>query len=46
MVTKTVKSAVRRIRQADPELGRHLGLSIRTGYFCTYIPRDPISWQL
>jgi tetratricopeptide (TPR) repeat protein len=46
MVTKTVKSAVRRIRQADPELGRHLGLSIRTGYFCTYIPRDPINWQL
>jgi tetratricopeptide (TPR) repeat protein len=46
MVTKAIKSALQRIRQADPEMGRHLGLSIQTGYFCAYVPRPPTIWQL
>ncbi len=36
-VTKAIKAALGRIRHADPELGRHLSVSIQTGYFC---------WQL
>jgi tetratricopeptide (TPR) repeat protein len=47
MVTKAIKSALQRIRQADPELGRHLGLSIQTGYFCSYVPRpSTTTWRL
>jgi hypothetical protein len=45
-ITKTVKAALDRIREADPELGRHLAVSIRTGYFCVYVPKQPINWQL
>lgn len=45
-VTKTVKAALSHIRHADPELGRHLTLSIRTGYFCVYRPEQPVAWEL
>src|SRR5208283_2743451 len=45
-VTKTVKAALARIRQADPELGHHLASSIRTGNFCAYLPRQPVTWLL
>jgi tetratricopeptide (TPR) repeat protein len=45
-VTKTVKAALSRIRHADPELGRHLTLSIRTGNFCVYLPQQPVAWKL
>jgi hypothetical protein len=45
-VTKTVKAALARIREADPELGRHLTSSIRTGNFCVYLARQPITWLL
>jgi tetratricopeptide (TPR) repeat protein len=45
-VTKTVKGALTQIRQAHPELGRHLTLSIRTGNFCVYLPEQPVAWKL
>lgn len=45
-VTKTVRAALARIRQADPELGRHLTNSIRTGNFCAYLPGRPVTWLL
>jgi tetratricopeptide (TPR) repeat protein len=45
-VTKAIKTAVGRIRIADPELGRHLALSIQTGYFCVYRPRQQVDWEL
>jgi tetratricopeptide (TPR) repeat protein len=45
-VTKTVKAALVRIRQANPELGRHLTNSIRTGNFCAYLPQQPVLWSL
>jgi len=45
-VTKTVKAALVRIRQANPELGGHLMSSIRTGNFCAYLPRQPVTWLL
>jgi hypothetical protein len=39
-VTRTIKSVLRKILQVDPDLGRHLATSVRTGAFCTYSP-DP-----
>ena len=39
-VTKAVRAAIRRLEQADPELGRHLQRTVRTGTFCAYVP-DP-----
>jgi hypothetical protein len=45
-VTKTVKAALARIRQADPDLGRHLTSSLRTGNFCAYMPKQPVTWLL
>jgi tetratricopeptide (TPR) repeat protein len=37
MVTKRIKDVIGRIRNANPELARHLATSIRTGYTCSYI---------
>jgi tetratricopeptide (TPR) repeat protein len=45
-VTKAIKAALNHIRNADPELARHLNLSIQTGYFCAYHPSELVAWQL
>jgi tetratricopeptide (TPR) repeat protein len=37
-VQKRVRSAIRRIEQELPDLGRHLDQTIRTGVFCGYLP--------
>ncbi|MBI1817887.1 MAG: AAA family ATPase [Deltaproteobacteria bacterium] len=37
-VTKRIKAALNAIRSLHPSLARHLSLSIKTGYFCTYQP--------
>lgn len=39
-VTRVVRAAVNRIAEANPALGRHLDVTIRTGMFCCYTP-DP-----
>jgi pimeloyl-ACP methyl ester carboxylesterase len=46
-VTKALRSAVRRLEDHHPELGRHLSLAVHTGTFCTYDPdpRAPITWD-
>jgi hypothetical protein len=46
-VTKALRSAVRRLEDQHPELGRHLALAVHTGTFCTYDPdpRVPVSWD-
>jgi hypothetical protein len=46
-VTKRIKDTIRRIGQANPDLGRYLAKTIVTGYFCTYLP-DPaqlVTWM-
>jgi tetratricopeptide (TPR) repeat protein len=43
-VTKTVKAALASIRDANPDLGRHLTSSIRTGNFCAYLPKQRVTW--
>jgi non-specific serine/threonine protein kinase len=45
-VTKSIRSAVRRIAESDAGLGRHLESAVRTGYFCSYTPdpEHPVAW--
>jgi tetratricopeptide (TPR) repeat protein len=48
VVTKNIHGGLRKIRNEDATLGRHFAASIKTGYYCAYLP-DPerrISWQL
>jgi tetratricopeptide (TPR) repeat protein len=46
-VTRAIRSAMARIADNHPELGRHLDATIRTGAYCSYIPdtRTPPTWQ-
>lgn len=37
-VTRAVRAAIGRIRQAHPQLGEHLDRNVRTGTFCSYQP--------
>ena len=46
-VTRAVRQAITRIAEHHPELGAHLGRTIRTGTYCAYLP-DPralASWS-
>jgi hypothetical protein len=45
-VTARLRDAIRRIGQVDPDLGRHLARSVRTGTFCCYDPEPPTTWQV
>src|SRR5215469_9874360 len=46
-ITKSIKSALDRIAQADVTLGDHLSRCIKTGTFCSYRPGPdfPIAWE-
>jgi hypothetical protein len=46
-VTRTIKAAIRKIREHHPALGQHLATTIKTGVYCSYTPdtRLPIKWQ-
>jgi len=46
-VTKNIRGAIEKIRQANPALGRHLANSIKTGYLCSYSPdpANPVVWR-
>lgn len=45
-VTWRIRHALSRIKAVNPDLGRHLANSVRTGTFCSYQPETDISWQL
>lgn len=45
-VTWRIKSAIRKVGQAHPALGRHLANAVRTGATCVYQPEQPIDWLL
>jgi non-specific serine/threonine protein kinase len=47
-VTRAIRTALKRISDHDPVLGRSLGSSIRTGTFCAYAPPpgDEPVWDL
>ena len=46
-VTKNIRGAIEKIREANPALGRHLANSIKTGYLCSYSPdaANPVLWR-
>ena len=47
-VTRSIKSAIARIAEQSPALGKHLEATLRTGTFCSYVPdpRSGIHWQI
>jgi len=47
-VTRTIASVLKRIADGSPALGQHLAATVRTGYFCSYMPdpRVPVTWRL
>jgi hypothetical protein len=47
-VTKSIKAAIKKIQAHHPALGYHLGLSIKTGTLCRYVPDpvQPLVWTL
>jgi hypothetical protein len=44
-VTWRIRSSVKKIATAHPQLGRHLENAVRTGTFCLYQPERPVDWQ-
>jgi TolB-like protein len=44
-VTWRIRSAVKKIAKAHPQLGRHLENAMRTGTFCVYQPDRPVDWH-
>jgi tetratricopeptide (TPR) repeat protein len=47
MVSKRIRASLEKIAELVPALGRHLAASIKTGYFCAYLPNpdQQLSWQ-
>lgn len=45
-VTWRLRSAIKKIAEVHPELGKHLSKSIETGTFCAYSPEKPVDWML
>ena len=47
-VTRAVRQAMVRIGEQHTELGEHLGRTIRTGTYCSYLPdpRVPADWDV
>jgi TolB-like protein/tetratricopeptide (TPR) repeat protein len=45
-VTWRIRSAIKKIAAAHPQMGQHLSNSIGTGYFCVYSPESDCSWEL
>jgi tetratricopeptide (TPR) repeat protein len=41
-----VRTALKKIREADPKLGRHLQHSVHTGVWCSYRPDEPVDWEV
>jgi tetratricopeptide (TPR) repeat protein len=43
-VTRAVRQGIARLGEHHPELGEHLGRTVRTGTYCAYVPGDPVAW--
>jgi hypothetical protein len=48
VVSKNIRTVLEKIRSEDAALGRYFAASIKTGYYCAYLPEPDrkISWQL
>ena len=40
-VQRRLRDVIKRVREQDAKLGRHLEVSVRTGFFCVYTPSWP-----
>ena len=45
-VTQRLRSTMRQLADAHPELGRHLRASVSTGLYCSYTPPDDTTWHV
>jgi hypothetical protein len=45
-VTQRLRSTIRHLADAHPELGRHLLASVTTGLYCSYTPPDDTTWHV
>lgn len=45
-VTLRIRSAIKKITQAHPDLGKHLKNAVKTGTFCSYQPEQEMNWVL
>ncbi len=45
-VTHRLRSTIRQLADAHPELGRHLQASVNTGLYCSYTPPDDTIWLI
>lgn len=47
-VTRAIRSVLRKVEKASPELGEHLSATVKTGTFCSYTPdpRVPLRWNV
>ena len=47
-VTRAIRTAIKRVSEHDPALGRRLGAEVRTGTFCVYepAPGETPAWDL
>ncbi|MGD8428006.1 MAG: hypothetical protein PVH63_10250 [Balneolaceae bacterium] len=44
-VTWRIRSAISKIEEVLPALGKHLSNSVQTGTFCSYEPEKPVDWN-
>jgi hypothetical protein len=45
-VTYRIRAAIRKLADVHPEVGRHLGNSVRTGTWCSYQPEIDVAWRI
>jgi predicted ATPase len=45
-VTHRLRSTIRQLTDAHPDLGRHLQASVTTGLYCRYAPPDDTTWRV
>lgn len=45
-VSARVKASIDRLDDLHPRLARHLRHSVRTGYWCSYVPEQPVAWHV
>jgi TolB-like protein/Tfp pilus assembly protein PilF len=45
-VTWRIRSTIKKIEKVNPQLGKHLSNSIKTGTFCSYVPESVHRWTV
>jgi tetratricopeptide (TPR) repeat protein len=45
-VTARIRYTISRLERSHPDLAAHLSASVRTGIRCSYVPEQPVRWQV